>query len=87
VYWNPLSLVAECAPEDPSDYSDDEDDELDDCFVSVRQTEDEWFVYCQKTWSVLPFSTSNFLLDALIFWLNYCTLSTSVLCSWQKYGA
>ena len=65
----------------------DEDDELDDCFVSVRQTEDEWFVYCQKTWSVLPFSTSNLLLDALIFWLNYCTLSTSVLCSWQKYGA
>jgi hypothetical protein len=71
VDWNPPSLVTECMPEVLYEYSDDEEDELDDCFVSVGQSEDEWFAYCQKTWSVLPFPTSNSFLDALIFWLNH----------------
>jgi hypothetical protein len=74
VNWNPPSLETADVPEliDDSDDSDDEDDndELDDCFVSVRQTEDEWFAYIENTWSVLPFPAVNSFFSALIHWLN-----------------
>jgi hypothetical protein len=72
VSWNPPPLVILSAPEELPEYSEDEEDELDDCFVSVRQTEDEWFAFIQKTWNVLPFGTKkNSFFDALVFSLNY----------------